>query len=109
MVSYKLHPESRCSWLTQMVSDKQEENLRNGRIWLGGLDNDRENDRNRELRTEGTCGWVLDHECFKSWLGDSNIQILWIYGIPGISIIFYSNNNTYPMLTRDILKVWENL
>src|SRR5258706_15700149 len=87
-----------------MVSAQQQENLRNGRIWLGGLDNDRENDRNRELRTEGTCRWILDHDCFKSWLGDSNVQILWIHGIPGIYPLYYFYSNADSRYTQGVSK-----
>ena len=65
------------------LAAQQQEQLRSGRIWLGGLDNDNENDRNRKLHTEGTCEWILGHECYRTWLRDSKAGILWIYGIPG--------------------------
>ena len=35
-------------------------------------------------RVDGTCSWILDNPCFKSWDENSSNEILWFLGSPGV-------------------------
>ena len=74
----------------KMILEKQEETLRQGRIWLGGIERDLEFERNRKLHTIGTCEWILDNKLFKSWVA-GDVKILLINGIPGKPTFLFSH------------------
>lgn len=65
-----------------MSSDKEIEDLRKSRIWLGGLDNDAVNEKKRSEHTPGTCEWILNNKQFELW-SQGEATVLWISGIPG--------------------------
>ena len=35
-------------------------------------------------RTDGTCGWLLDHPSYRSWLKPDGPHLLWVTGAPGM-------------------------
>ncbi|KAI5779642.1 ankyrin repeat-containing domain protein [Peziza echinospora] len=66
-----------------VLTRDKEEDLRNIRIWLGGIPNDREYRRNLQLHTPGTCLWISKGEEFIAWTKGEATPILFISGKPG--------------------------